>query len=176
MASTLTKAVQNVVKIIEIVVAILHGGPVAHSVIELAVGVCHCARAGRGDQGAEGTVTTLNRGALSWPSLASCPGPQLSCLCSWFEGTSASLTCWLLVKAPRLVPLICLHLAFLCLWLGLLPLQHPWRHCWEAGEAVHPLGPQGRAVGSNPREGKARSASCSTELAALRSCCPRPES
>lgn len=45
----LTKAVQDVVKIIEIVIALLHDGPVAHGVVQPAVGVCHCAGTGRGD-------------------------------------------------------------------------------------------------------------------------------
>lgn len=56
--SALTKAVQDVVKIVEIIVAVLHDGPVAHGVIEPAVRVRHCACTGRGDKGPEGTVTT----------------------------------------------------------------------------------------------------------------------
>ena len=56
--SVLTKAVQDVVKIIEIIVALLYNSPVAHSVIEPAVGVRHCTCTGRGNKGAEGMVTT----------------------------------------------------------------------------------------------------------------------
>lgn len=51
--SALTKAVQDVVEIVEIIVAVLHDRPVAHRAVAPAVGVCHCACAGRGD-GQEG--------------------------------------------------------------------------------------------------------------------------
>lgn len=62
-ASALTKAVQDVVKIIEIVVAFLHVGPIAHGVVEPAVGICHCAHTGRGDKGqrqGHQTISLLN--------------------------------------------------------------------------------------------------------------------
>lgn len=56
-ASALTEAVQDVVKVIEIVVAFVHNSLIAHGVIEPAVGVSHGARTGQGDRGAEGKVT-----------------------------------------------------------------------------------------------------------------------
>lgn len=89
--SALTEAVQDVVEVVEIIVAVLHDGPVAHGVVEPAVGVCHGACAGQGDKGAEGTVTTQpvtstegrmfketmsDQGTPSWPHLASCPAPS----------------------------------------------------------------------------------------------------
>lgn len=52
--SALTKAVQDVVKIVEIVVAVLHDGPVVHGVIEPAIGVCHGTRTGRETKGQKG--------------------------------------------------------------------------------------------------------------------------
>lgn len=64
-ASALTEAVQDVVKVIEIVVAFVHNSLIAHGVIEPAVGVSHGARTGQGDRGGrEGhkTIGHLDRG------------------------------------------------------------------------------------------------------------------
>lgn len=137
--SALTKAVQDVVKIVEIIVAVLHDGPVAHGVIEPAVRVRHCACTGRGDKGPEGTVTTqlvtsaevkkikqtevqprstvLARRGFLPSSPAQVPGLRgpwlLSPIGRWWE--------------PRGVPpLIHVHFAFLCCQLGLLPPSYPW--------------------------------------------------
>lgn len=116
--SALTKAVQDVVKIVEIIVAVLHDGPVAHGVIEPAVRVRHCACTGRGDKGPEGTVTTqlvpsaevkkikqtevrprstvLARRGFLPSSPAQVPG---------LRGALAPLTYWALVGPPRCAPL-----------------------------------------------------------------------
>lgn len=59
MASALTEAVQDVVKVIEIVVAFVHNSLIAHGVIEPAVGIGHSARTGQGDRGAEGKVARI---------------------------------------------------------------------------------------------------------------------
>lgn len=93
MASALTKAVEDVVKVVEIVVTLFHGGAVALGVTEPAVGVCHRTRTGRGDTGQkarsqdncsprQGTKHLSKPRSdlehLSWPSRVSCPAPQLS--------------------------------------------------------------------------------------------------
>lgn len=137
--SALTKAVQDVVKIVEIIVAVLHDGPVAHGVIEPAVRVRHCACTGRGDKGPEGTVTTelvpsaevkkikqtevrprstvLARRGFLPSSPAQVPGLRgpwlLSPIGRWWD-------------PPGVPPLIRIHFAFLCCQLGLLPPSYPW--------------------------------------------------
>lgn len=45
------KVVEDVVKVVEIVVIFFYGGVVVFGVIELAVGVCYRIRIGRGDIG-----------------------------------------------------------------------------------------------------------------------------
>lgn len=114
MISALTEAVQDVVEIIKIVVAVLHDSPVAHGVIEQAIGVCHCTRTGRGDKGAEKTITgqlvtstedkqfkqtkVRSRSTiLVQPGLL--PRPP-----AFLRGTLAPLTCWALVGVPKLAP------------------------------------------------------------------------
>lgn len=137
--SALTKAVQDVVKIVEIIVAVLHDGPVAHGVIEPAVRVRHCACTGRGDKGPEGTVTTqlvpsaevkkikqtevrprstvLARRGFLPSSPAQVPGLRgpwlLSPIGRWWD-------------PPGVPPFIRIHFAFLCCQLGLLPPSYPW--------------------------------------------------
>lgn len=106
--SALTKAIQDVVKIVEIVVALLHDGPVAHSVVQPAVGVCHCACTGQGDRRVGGRsqdnwsprqrTENLNKprsdqGASGLdqpgflPSTHPPPSPLLSCLSSCLKGS-----------------------------------------------------------------------------------------
>lgn len=137
--SALTKAVQDVVKIVEIIVAVLHDGPVAHGVIEPAVRVRHCACTGRGDKGPEGTVTTqsvpsaevkkikqtevrprstvLARRGFLPSSPAQVPGLRgpwlLSPIGRWWD-------------PPGVPPFIRIHFTFLCCQLGLLPPSYPW--------------------------------------------------
>lgn len=137
--SALTKAVQDVVKIVEIIVAVLHDGPVAHGVIEPAVRIRHCACTGRGDKGPEGTVTTqsvpsaevkkikqtevrsrstvLARRGFLPSSPAQVPGLRgpwlLSPIGRWWD-------------PPGVSPFIRIHFVFLCCQLGLLPPSYPW--------------------------------------------------
>lgn len=51
----LTEAVEDVVKVIEIVVAFLHLGLIAHRVVDESVGVSHRAGANKGDKRAGGS-------------------------------------------------------------------------------------------------------------------------
>lgn len=189
MISALTKAVQDVVKIIEIIVAVLHDGPVAHGVVEPAVRVRHCTRTGRGDKGPEGGWSQRGRSprhrsqrsseprsdpeAPSRPGEASCPALLLRSLARGGPGSSHLLGAGGSPQACPPPPLIHVHFAFLCCQLSLLPLGYPWWATLLGGErgAALPLGAPGLGfapevggwLGSEAGEGKApRRASCST--------------
>lgn len=51
--AAITKAVQNVVEVVEIVIAFFHNRLVANRVVHPAVGICNSACAGWGNQGKE---------------------------------------------------------------------------------------------------------------------------
>lgn len=55
--SVLTKAVQNVVEVVEIVITFFHNCFVADCVVHPAVGICNCARAGWRNQDKESAET-----------------------------------------------------------------------------------------------------------------------
>lgn len=65
----LTEAVEDVVKVVEIIVTFFYHGLVAHGVVEPAVGICHGAGTGQGGKEGRKRVARLSASSRPTPSL-----------------------------------------------------------------------------------------------------------